>query len=327
MPYYEHDSPERKLWEGYSPFALVDDARQYLADHAKDEQPFLLFLSLSTPHFPHHSAPREYMDMYPPSEIILNPNVPGELQDTVRKEIQGYYAHCTATDKAIGDLMEQIQGLGLSENTIVIFTSDHGEMMGAHGRYPFRKQLAWDESLRVPFLVTYPGIGKNSGAQVHASLTTPDILPSLLSLCDIEIPESIEGDDISGLILAPEPDADRAALVMNVVPFDVNYQDPEYRGIRTARYTYAVSPEGPIMLFDDQEDPYQMNNLAGDPEYRSIQADLEEKLRLELREIGDEDFKFREYYIERWGFELVRNNIDYWSFPEGGGKVQSPKLQ
>ena len=324
MLYYEQDSPEKKYWEGYSPFALVEDASQYLADHSKDDQPFLLFLSIGTPHFPHHSAPQEYMEMYPPSGIRLNPNVPEELHDTTLREIQGYYAHCTATDKAIGILVKQIQELDLSGNTILVFTSDHGEMMGAHGRFPFRKQLAWDESLHVPFLIEYPGIGNNRGAKINAPITTPDILPSLLSLCNIEIPASIEGDDLSGLILAPDPEADRAALVMNVAPFDVNFEDPEYRGIRTARYTYAVSPHEPIMLFDDREDPYQMNNLAGNPEFKEIQKELEQLLRQELKEIGDEDFRDRDYYIEKWGFELERNNINYWSFMEGGGKVQSP---
>ena len=327
MPYYEQDSPEMKYWEGYSPFALVEDAQQYMASHAADAQPFLLFLSIATPHFPHHSAPEEYMDMYPPSQIKLNPNVPEELYEKVYPEIQGYYAHCTATDQAIGELVEKIHELGLADNSILVFTSDHGEMMGAHGRLPFRKQLAWDESLHVPFLIKHPGIENNQGSQINAPLTTPDILPSLLALCDIAIPESIEGDDLSSLILAPDPKADRAALVMNVAPFDVNFEDPEYRGIRTARYTYAVSPEGPIMLFDDREDRYQMNNLAGNPEYGEIQKDLERKLRQELKEIGDEDFKMRDYYVEKWGFKLERNNINYWSFYDGEGKMQSPRLK
>lgn len=327
MPYYEQDDPEMKYWEGYSPFALAGDAGQYLANRAENDRPFLLFLSIATPHFPHHSAPEEYMDMYPPSRVRLNPNVPEELHEKVYPEIQGYYAHCTATDRAIGELVERMEELGLSENTILVFTSDHGEMMGAHGRLPFRKQLAWDESLHVPFLIRYPGIANRSGAQVHAPLTTPDILPSLLALCGIRIPGSIEGEDLSGLILDPDPGADRAALFMNIAPFDVNYEDPEYRGIRTARYTYAVATVGPLMLFDDREDPYQLNNLAGNPAHDELQQDLERQLRQALREIGDEDFRTREYYLEKWGFQLEKNNINYWSFYEGEGKVQSPGLE
>ena len=326
MPYYEGDSPEIKYWKGYSPFALVEDAGRYLEAHARDNQPFLLFISIATPHFPHQTAPAEYKEMYPVSGIRLNPNVPGELYDKVYPEIQGYYAHCTATDKAIGDLVSRMEELGLAGNTILVFTSDHGEMMGAHGRLPFRKQLAWDESLHVPFLIRYPGIQDRRGAKVNAPLTTPDILPSLLRLCGIEIPESIEGDDLSGLMLSPDAEADRAALFMNVAPFDVNFMDPEYRGIRTAGYTYAASPDGPLMLFDDREDPFQLNNLVDHPDYTDLKQALERQLREALREIGDEGFKGREYYLDKWGFELERNNINYWSFYEGEGKTQSPRL-
>ena len=324
MPYYENEFPDKKYWEGYSPDALSRDARDYMVEHSGDNQPFLLFISMATPHFPHHSAPAAYMKMYPPSELELNPNVPEELYEKVLPEIQGYYAHCTATDAAIGALVEKMNELDLLENTVLVFTSDHGEMMGAHGRLPFRKQLAWDESVHVPFLISYPGIGKNRGARVNAPLTTPDILPSLLALCGIGIPESIEGDDLSEMILAPDPEADRAALIMNVSPFDVNWEDQEYRGIRTARFTYAVSPSGPMMLFDDLDDPYQLNNLLGNPDHAELQEDLERQLRQELSEIGEENFKTRDYYIDKWGFELEQNNINFWSFNEGDGKVQSP---
>jgi arylsulfatase A-like enzyme len=328
MPYYEGDSPAMKYWEGYSPFALVEDASRYMEAHAQDEQPFLLFVSIATPHFPHETAPAEYMDMYPFSELTLNPNVPPELYEKVWPEIQGYYAHCTATDEAIGQLWTRMEELGLAKNTVLVFTADHGEMMGAHGRLPYRKQLAWDESLHVPFLIKIPGMQDAlGGARIQAPLTTPDILPSLLSLCGIEIPESIEGEDLSGLMLSPDPETDRAALVMNVAPFDVNYEDPEYRGIRTARYTYAESPEGPIMLFDHKEDPYQLNNLVNQQDFADLRQDLEGQLRDKLKEIGDEDFKPRSHYIDKWGFELERNNINYWSFYEGEGRVQSPVLK
>jgi arylsulfatase A-like enzyme len=327
MPYYEGDSPEMKYWEDYSPFSLVADACRYLEAHAQDDEPFLLFVSIATPHFPHQTAPADYMDMYPVSDISLNPNVPEELYEQVLPEIRGYYAHCTATDKAIGDLVTKMERLGLQENTILLFTSDHGEMMGAHDRLPYRKQLAWDESLHVPFLIKLPGMDDNQGARIQAPLTTPDILPSLLSLCGIDVPESIEGEDLSGMMLSPDPTADRPALVMNVAPFDVNYMDPEYRGIRTARYTYAVSPLGPIMLFDDQADPFQMNNLVDQPDHADLQKELDRQLREKLKEIRDEDFKPRGYYIDKWGFELEQNNINYWSFYEGEGKVQSPELK
>jgi len=328
MPYYENDDPEKKYREEYSTFAESKDARDYLEMHASDKSPFLLFVSFGTPHFPHHSAPQEYKDMYPYSSLDLYPNVPDSLKDYVLKELQGYYAHCTATDKAIGDIISKIDALGLSENTIVVFTSDHGEMMGSHGRLPFRKQLAWNESAHVPFLIRLPGIDKQPGATVNAPLSTPDILPSLLGLSDIKIPESIEGSDLSAMIEVPDPNTDRASLFMNVCPFDVNYPDKEYRAIRTKQYTYARTPEGPFMLFDNAIDPYQLNNLLDKPEFSDVQKDLDKKLDEQLISIDDANFKPREYYLKKWGLELNEDHIiEYRSIPGQANPVCSPKLQ
>ncbi len=326
MLYYENDLPNKKYWEGYSPKAITADAQSYIDAHADGADPFLLFISLATPHFPHHSAPEEYKALYPISEIKLPPNVPEELYEKVLPEIQGYYAHCTATDLAIGDLVDHLKKKGLFENTILVFTSDHGEMMGSHGRLPFRKQLAWDESLHVPFLIKHPDMKDKQGAEINAPLTTPDILPSLLGLCGIEIPESIEGEDLSDMMLQPDPDLDRAALIMNVTPFDVNWDDSPYKGVRTSRYTYTVSPEGPLMLFDHQTDPYQLKNLVGDPSMASKESDLHDKLMNKLADIGEVDMRPKEYYLDKWGYEIEKNAINYWSFNEGKGKIQGPGI-
>ena len=132
MPYYDNDDPELKHWKTYSPFAIVEDANSYLAARAKEDKPFLAVLSIATPHFPHNSAPQKYKDMYPPDSLILNPNVPKDIETRIRKELQGYYAHATATDAAIGQLLQQIETLQLTDNTIIVFSADHGEMMGAH---------------------------------------------------------------------------------------------------------------------------------------------------------------------------------------------------
>lgn len=325
MPYYENSDPEIKHWKGYSPFALAADANQYLTNHSKDNNPFLLFVSIATPHFPHNSAPQDYKEMYPKDKLILRPNVPKEWEEKTRQELQGYYGHCSATDKAIGSILATIKKLNLSENTIIVFTSDHGEMMGSHGMRPFMKQLSWDESIRVPFLIHYPNMGKNKGAVVHAPINTPDILPSLLGLAGIAVPETIEGEDLSGLIKSPDPDVDRAALIMNVCPFTSEYKYPEYRAVRTKQYTYAKTPEGAGKLFDNLNDPYQLNNLSGQPEYTELQQKLDKQLQKALLKIGD-DFKPRDYYLKKWNVTLdkSRNAINYWDFNKGKGVVQSP---
>lgn len=325
-PYYANNDPVMKYWEGYSPYSLIEDANQYMTDNAESNKPFLLFIAVGTPHYPHENAPKKYADMYPLSDLKLAPNVPKQLEEKTRKELQGYYAHASATDEAIGNVLNKIKELNIDNNTIIVFTSDHGEMMGAHGVKPFVKQLAWDESIRVPFLIRYPSIGKNKGAVVNAPINTPDILPSLLGLTGIKIPVIIEGENLAELIKNPDPNFDRAALVMNVAPFGGNYNDPEYRAVRTKQYTYERTPAGARMLFDNIKDPYQMNNLLNDPDYKEIQKDLDGKLNNALNKIGD-DFKTRDYYLKKWNYTLdeKKKAIDYWSWDKGDGKIQSSK--
>lgn len=325
-PYFENDDPLAKYYEGYSPYAITKAANDYIALSKESKKPFLLFVSIGTPHFPHGSAPKEMIEMYPQEELILAPNVANEMENLTREELQGYYAHCTATDQAIGTVIDKLKETELMGNTIFIFTADHGEMMGAHGARPFKKQLGWDESIKVPFLVSYPFIGKNKGTVVNAPINTPDILPSLLGLANIDIPETIEGEDISELMKNPDPNADRVALVMGVSPFAGNINAPEYRLIRTKQYTYERNLEGASKLFDNVKDPYQMDNLIGTPNFEHLQQSLDIKLNEKLQAVGD-DFKPRDFYHRKWNYILdeKKNCIDHWSFEEGKGVVQSPK--
>lgn len=328
MAYYDNDTPDIKYWEGYSPFAISKDAQNYISNQAESKQPFLLFISIATPHFPHKTAPQEYLDLYPTSNIQVAKNVPRNLHEKVKKELQGYYAHGTATDKAVGKLIAKIKSLGLMDNTIIVFSADHGEMMGAHGGRPNSKQVAWDESVRVPFLIRHPNIGKHEGSIINAPITTPDILPSLLGLSNIKIPKSIEGEDLSKLIKAPNPNEDGTALFMNLCPFTSESVHKEYRGIYTKQYSYVKTPEGPSMLFDRVKDPYQINNLLQQSGYEKLQRSLDKKLHKELKKIGETKIHPREYYLKKWNLILNKNgdHVDYQKFYKGEGIVQSPKI-
>ena len=322
--YYAGDDPTKRKWKGYDAYPQTEDAREYIREHAKSDKPFLLVMSYGGPHFPHNYAPEELKQLYPVDTIKLRPNVPEEMKDMARKEAQGYYAHCTALDGCVGDLYKTLEETGTEENTIFVFASDHGEMLGSQGQPPKRKQRPWEESIRVPFLLCYPAVNGHTGRPVKAPINTPDILPTLLSLAGIEIPETIEGEDLSRFILNKKLDKDRAALFMNVSPFD--FPDRQaFRGIRTSRYTYVRNSDGPWLLYDNQIDPYQMNNLVGVAEHVGLQKKLEDKLQSKLQETGDE-FHPKEHYLKDWGYSVDRNGaIPYFSGkkPENF-KVQSP---
>lgn len=304
MIYYENDDFTAKYWEKYSPFAIEEDAEKYLEKASKEKNPFLLFLSLETPHFSKHQAPEEYQEMYKPSELQLRKNVIEDKLPDIREELHYYYAHCTATDKAIGDLINKIKALGLFDNSVIIFTTDHGEMMGSHGVRPRDKQIFWDEAVKVPFLIRYPGIGMNAGKETFTPLTTPDILPTILALAHINIPHTIEGKDISSVVKNPGKEKDRAVIFMNVYPTALT-SFPEYRAIKTNRYTYIKTTEKAIMLFDNISDPYEMNNLLDKPEFSKLQNKMEKQLQKELKAIGDQDFKESRYYLDKFGFHDI----------------------
>ena len=321
--YYTGDSEEKRFWDGYDAFAETKDAQQYLRDHAIETRgrPFVLVVAYGEPHFPHGTAPAEYRAMYPAEKIKLPPNVPEAMQTRARQEAQGYYAHCTALDKCVGDLLATLTETGLEKSTIVVFTSDHGEMLGSHGCPPTMKQVPWNESAHVPFLLRYPAIRAARGRVVNTPITTPDILPTLLGLAAVAIPKTVEGEDLSKLIRRGREAGERAALYMGVAPFGPREFAREYRAIRTSRYTYIRDLDGPWLLFDDEEDPYQMDNLAAKPEGRALQEKLDARLRAALKRIGD-DFRPARSYIEEWGYDVA----PYGSVPYGpNAKPQSPK--
>lgn len=311
--YYSGNSEEMRFWDGYDVFAQTKDASQYIREHAKGDHPFALFVSYGPPHFPHHTAPEEYKKNYPFEKIKLPANVPPEMGDLARKEAQGYYAHCEALDNSIGKLLTEIEKSGLKEKTILVFTSDHGEMLGSNGVRPTQKQVPWAESARVPFLIRYPEALGSRGRVFDLPLNTPDIFPTLLGFAGLTIPASVEGDDLSGMMERGQDDKNHAALYMAVAPFNRFAElRKEYRAVKTGQYTYVRQIDGPWMLYDDLKDPFQMDNLVGKPEYSALLKEMDERLSSLLEKV-DDDFRPAASYIAEWGFHVdpERGHIPY----------------
>ena len=316
--YYAGNDPTKLKWEGYDAYAQTNDAQAYIRDHADGDKPFFLFVGYGGPHFPHHTAPEELKVLYPPEALELRPNVTEEQEERTRKELQGYYAHCTAIDSCVGDLYRTIKDAGIAEDTIFAFTSDHGDMHGSQGKRSWRKQVPWDEAVCVPFLFRYPAI--HGGARtVTTPLNTPDILPSLLSLAGVAIPETIEGEDRSWLFTGNDDNKDRTALFMAVSPFGAD-DYKSYRGIRTSRYSYVRDSDGPWLLYDNVVDLYQMNNLIDDPSCSELRETLDAELQAHLKRNGDSVMP-KEKALEKWGYTVNKGGeIPY----RGEFRVQSP---
>jgi len=302
--YYYADGPEKLEWKGYDAIAQTRDAQQYIADHAKSEKPFLLVLAWGPPHDPYQLAPEQYRAKFKAGEIQLRPNVPESVNQKARLAQAGYYANCAALDDCMGDLMQTLRDNGLGSNTIVIFTADHGDLLGSHEA--FNKQQPFDESIRVPLLLHWPKGFGTSGGLPEAMINSEDIMPTLLGLCGVPIPKTVEGLDYSDYLHGGKNPSDGATVISSVAPFgqwERRVGGREYRGVRTQRYTYVRDLNGPWYFFDNQTDLYQTNNLVNKPELAKLQAELEATLKRKLKEQGD-DFLPAAVYIRKWGYKV-----------------------
>jgi arylsulfatase A-like enzyme len=304
---YYADGPEKLYWDGYDAIAQTRDAQQYLRDHAQAQKPFFLFLAWGPPHDPYLTAPEKYRALYDPAKLTLRRNVPEVERTKARKALAGYYAHCTALDECFGELRRTLQENGLEENTLLVFTSDHGDMLGSQGAY--NKQRPWDESIRVPLLVRWPrGLGVRA-RQFDAPINSEDLMPTLLGLCGVPTPKTVEGLDYSRYVHGGKNPGDDATVILCASPFGQWLRrdgGKEYRGVRTTRYTYVRDLIGPWLLYDNQTDPYQTNNLASQPEYYRLQAKLDGMLTRKLKERRDE-FLPGDAYVKHWGYKVDAN--------------------
>ncbi len=302
--YYDNDDSKRKVWDGYDTFEQTDAALSYIDDREGKENPFFMVLSYGTPHAPYNTAPEEYRKRFDPAKIILRDNVPDELKEQAKKDLAGYYAHIAALDDMIGKVINNLKESGQLENTIVLFTSDHGDLLGSHGAY--KKQQPYEESARVPMLYYFPERFNIAKGERDALINSEDIMPTLLGFCEASIPDTVEGIDYRPYLEGKEQVGD-ATLLTCVQPFGqwnkVEHNGREYRAIKTKQYTYARDLNGPWLLFDNTKDPYQMKNLVGITEYGSLQNDLEKRLTERLAETGDEFLPGMEY-IKKWGYPV-----------------------
>jgi arylsulfatase A-like enzyme len=291
-PRYYRDSPEVIRAEGYEPEVQTDLALEFL--RAQDgREPFCLVLSWGPPHDPYDQVPERYRARYDPETIPLRPNVIAEGDNPLaagkrcRRTIADYYAAITALDAQMARLLEHLDRSGLLENTLVVFTSDHGDMLWSHGW--MKKQSPYEEAIHVPFLLR--GAGRiPAGRTSDVLIGTVHLLPTLAGLLGWDCPQ-LEGEDLSAA-LRGEPGAfsPESLFLANYLAEDeaATQGMPEWRAVRTRRYTYAEKPGRiPWLLFDNEADPYQMRNLLHTSQADGVQEPLRGLLSAWLAETRD----------------------------------------
>lgn len=304
-------------WEGYETRALNRYAFEFI-ESAGDE-PFCLFLS---PHQPHSTAGRYAPDEYYqrlPQDLVLPANVAPAMQAESLTMYRHYLAMTLALDDMVGELLDYLERSGKADNTLVVFTSDHGSQIGAHDLEPWQKRRPYEESIHVPFIARLPGVLE--GGVERDALTAPvDLFPSLCALCNVPAPESVEGHDLSagwrGLADAFEQDA---VLTMNFSSeHDRLAEGLAWRGVRSKEFSYAKWLDGREELYLLASDPLQALDLASDPAHaqllahaRQLLVELQAKRGDRLQECG----QYADWYDTQR--RVVKNAFGQLSHPEG----------
>ena len=305
--YYTGNLEKKLIWNGYDAIAQSEDACNYITEQSKSSKPFLLFVSVGPPHDPYQTAPDKYRAMYENKEFKINANVPAQFREKVQKDLKGYYSHIAALDDCIGRIWQTIKDAGIENNTILVFTADHGDLLGAHGSW--NKQQPYEESIRIPFLIHYPAAFGINGKTATVLLNTPDIMPTLLGFTNIPVPASVEGKDLSQVLLGKRKDNIAETMISCVQPFgqwNRKAGGREYRGIVTKQFTYVRDLKGAWLLFDNVKDPFQLNNLIDQISFQQVQQDLNSRLNKMLRERKD-DFRPGMKYVKKWNYVVDEN--------------------
>lgn len=298
QPTYFRDTPEMITVQKFEPEASCDFAVEFLKSQPKD-RPFFLTVQMGPPHDP-YGAPDEYMRRYLPERITPPANwvpgseksPPGRAANPLNRfvplggleEIAAYYAAISALDDQVGRLMKTLADAGLDENTIVLFTSDHGDMLGSHGMR--RKRKPHDESARVPGILRWPAKIPR-GQKVDTLFSHVDMSPTLLGLAGIDVPKNMQGADLSRVALGQTTAGPQAVLLQIFVPYNPDQVPKPWRGIITADFTFARFEDAPWLLFDHKQDPAQMQNLVGVRERAALERELDQKLAALMKKNGD----------------------------------------
>jgi len=283
--HYFRDTPEPIPIKKFETEVWTNLGIEFLRESENDSRPFFLTIQMGPPHDPYR-APEKYMEMYDPAKITLRPNFDGGPLDRPLKptpyphvpgpkEIAAYYAMVTAADEQIGRLLQELEELGMAEDTVVVVSSDHGDMLGSHGQRLKRKP--WEESIRVPGIVRYPR-EVAAGVETEAFFSHVDFVPTLLSLCGVETSAPMQGQDLSPVLRGETGEGPDSAFFQVYGPFLAGGVEAGWRGVRTPRYMYARYEDKPWVLYDLEEDPYELNNLVDDPDSQAVRKELEAQL-------------------------------------------------
>ncbi len=267
----------------------------------RSDAPFFAYVAFMAPHDP-RTMPREYLERYDPDALALPPNYcpehafdNGELRvrdellagfprtpGEIRRHNAEYYAMITHLDAQIGRMLDVLEARGLADNTIIVLAGDNGLAIGRHGL--MGKQNLYDHSLHVPLVMAGPGIPRGEKRDAPAYLL--DIYPTLCDLIKIPLPDTVEGRSLVPALHDPGA-RPRSSLFFAYRGFQRAVQDQRHKLIEYVVFDCVVGATRTTQLFDLQEDPWELHNLAARPDYAQKVTELRAALRLWGAELDD----------------------------------------
>jgi arylsulfatase A-like enzyme len=288
------------------PAPTTDIALKFIAEKSKGEAPWLLMVSWIWPHAP-YDAPAKLREHF--QSPTIPPNVPsGTAHDFAAKALPDYYGMIEALDGEFGRLLQAVKDAGVAEDTIIVFSSDHGDMIGGQGykakRWPF------EESARVPFLIRYPR-QLSAGRVLDQPFGTPDIYPTLAGLAGVAVSKGLDGADFSSFFAGKSAQPPRDYVYLEMAYAYVPW--PGWRAIRTRDQMYARTVDKPWLLFDVKQDPWEMHNLVQEPAQQALVKQMDARLTSAMKLAGDS-----------WTNQTACGDVDLWV--PGGPKQRTQNL-
>ncbi len=292
-----HNGPVESCIE----YFVADEAIRVMESLNTQDKPFFLWANFWGPHSP-SLVPEPYYSMYDPKTIPEHPSYceTFEKKPRVQSVIERmwglgdygwegfqeicarYYGHCTLLDDQVGRVVAALEKMGQLDNTIIIYTADHGDCLGAH-KLIEKGEFMYDEIYRIPFVVAHPQC-KNPGTTNNDFVYLHECMPSFIEAAGLDVPNNLDGQSFYPAMCGNQTSNNREEVFC---VFDRHFTVANQRMVRTRTHQFTFNPSDIGELYDLEKDPYQLENHFGDPAYAHVQKDLMARMGRYMDELGD----------------------------------------
>lgn len=304
--FYWNEAGEKVYFDQWEATAQTNQAIDFLKNR-DTQKPFALFVSWHPPHDQglgerawRYLAPDHLMERYDPDKIRLRESL--VEHEFSRLDYHGYYAMCSGCDDEFGRILDTLDDLKLSDNTLVVYTSDHGDTLSSHNRQ-FPKMYPEDVSARVPMVMRFPGKLKPRVSELP--IGTLDLMPTLLSLLNITPPARCQGDNLAGAICREDDSIVDSRPMFYFGPSATT--DRSWYGVYTPEHTFSFSLENPYgesdlnLLYQRSGDPEQLKNVYENPGTRTLRESLRRRTREWMKRFDDPGTHGTKVFARLWG--------------------------